>query len=308
MRASLSIVLLFIGICTGPSGVAFGRIWSNANGAYELEAEVISFNDSMVVLKKPTGELVAIELKDLSVKDQEYVRSQEAQDAERKAADEMQTWTAKDGMKVRGRVLAYGRKPLTIQRKLRSVHINDKPFSRLDPLHQKLVLRIMSKLEDQQFENEKQLDQWAKKLGTTPKSYPLEGVMLQLESGDEIGVPFFLFSTEDLAVLEPGWELWKEREESNASREHESFLVRSAARAYQQDRQVNQQIEMLKLEMLGAATGVIAIWQVGLAPGPGVFGRPMTVMVPAQNSEIASQLALQRYPGSVLVGVRRASR
>ena len=65
---------------------------------------------------------------------------------------------------------------------------------------------------------------------------------------------------------------------------------------------------MLKLEMLGAATGVIAIWQVGLAPGPGVFGRPMSVMVPAQNSEIASQLALQRYPGSVLVGVRRASR
>lgn len=308
MRASLSILLMFIGICIGSSGVAFGRIWSNANGAYELEAEVISFNDSMVVLKKPTGELVAIELKDLSAKDQEYVRSQEAQDAERKAADEMQTWTAKDGMKVRGRVLAYGRKPLTIQRKLRTVHINDKPFSRLDPLHQKLVLRIMSKLEDQQFENEKQLDQWAKKLGTTPKSYLLEGVILQLESGDEIGVPFFLFSTEDLAVLEPGWELWKEREESNASREHESFLVRSAARAYQKDRQVNQQIEMLKLEMLGAATGVIAIWQVGLAPGPGVFGRPMTVMVPAQNSEIASQLALQRYPGSVLVGVRRASR
>lgn len=308
MRYSLSILLLFIGICLVPSGSAFGRIWSNASGAYELEGEAISFNDSMVVVKKPTGELVALELKDLSTADQEFVRSQEAKDAERKAAEEMQTWTAKDGMKVRGRVLAYGRKQLIVERKLRAVYINGKQFSTLDPLHQRLVLRIISKLEDQQFDSEKQLDQWAKKLGSNPKSYPLEGVMLQLESGDEIGVPFFLFSTEDLAVLEPGWELWKEREESNASREHESFLVRSAARAYQQDRQVNQQIEMLKLDMLGAATGVIAIWQVGLAPGPGVFGRPMTVMVPAQNSEIASQLALQRYPGSVLVGVRRASR
>lgn len=308
MRSSLAILLLVVGICSGPSSVAYGRIWSNTNGAYELEADVISFNDSMVVLKKPTGELVAIELKDLSAKDQEFVRSQEAKDAERKAADEMQTWTGKEGMKFRGRVLAYGRKELTIQRKLRTVYINGKPFSTLDPLHQKVLLKILSKLEDQQFENEKQLDQWAKKLGSNPKSYPLEGVMLQLESGDEIGVPFFMFSTEDLAVLEPGWELWKEREESNASRESESFLVRSAARAYQQDRQANQQIEMLKLEMLGAATGVIAIWQVGLAPGPGVFGRPMTVMVPAQNSEIASQLALQRYPGSILVGVRRASR
>ncbi|MCA9181428.1 MAG: hypothetical protein KDA51_08235 [Planctomycetales bacterium] len=308
MRYSISMLLLFIGICSDPTGFAFGRTWSNTSGAYQFEAEVISFNDSMVVLKKPTGELVALELKDLSAEDQEYVRSQEAQDAERKAAGEMQTWTARDGMKVRGRVLAFGRKQLIVQRKFRTVFINDKQFSTLTPLHQKLVLRILSKLEDQQFETEKQLDQWTKKLGANPKSYPLEGVLLELESGDEIGVPFFLFSPEDLAVLEPGWELWKEREESNASREHESFLVRSAARAYQQDRRVNQQIEMLKLEMLGAATGVIAIWQVGLAPGPGVFGRPMSVMVPAQNSEIASQLALQRYPGSVLVGVRRASR
>lgn len=308
MRISLSILLLVVGICSDPSSVAYGRIWSNTNGAYELEAEVISFNDAMVVLKKPTGDLVAIELKDLSAKDQEFVRSQEARDAERKAANEMQTWTGKEGMKFRGRVLAYGRKELTIQRKLRSVYINGKPFSMLDPLHQKVLLKILSKLEDQQFENEKQLDQWAKKLGANSKSYPLEGVMLQLESGDEIGVPFFMFSTEDLVVLEPGWELWKEREESNASRESESFLVHSAARAYQQDRQANQQIEMLKLEMLAAATGVIAIWQVGLAPGPGVYGRPMTVMVPAQNSEAASQLALQRYPGSILVGVRRASR
>ncbi len=308
MRYSLSALLLFVGICSGPSGSAFARVWTNANGTYELEGEVISFSDSMVVLKKPTGDLVALELKDLSTKDQEFVRSQEAKDAEHHAAEEMQIWTSKDGMKVRGRVLAYGRNQLTIQRKLRAVYINDKEFSTLDPLHQRLVLRIMSKLEDQQFENEKQLDQWAKKLGANPKSYPLEGVILKLESGDEIGVPFFMFSTEDLAVLEPGWELWKEREESNASREHESFLVRSAAMAYQQDRQANQQIEMLKLDMLAAATGVIPIWQVGLAPAPGVFGRPMTVMVPAQNSEIASRLALQRYPGAILVGVRRASR
>ena len=149
MRYPLSILLLFIGICSGPGGLAFGRIWSDASGAYQLEAEAISFNDSMVVLKKPTGELVALELKDLSTEDQEYVRSQEAKDAERKAAEEMQTWTAKDGMKVRGRVLAYGRKELTIQRKLRSVHINGKQFSTLDALHQKLVLRILSKLEDE---------------------------------------------------------------------------------------------------------------------------------------------------------------
>ncbi len=302
-----------VGMCLTSS--AFGRVWSSSSGAYQMEAEEISFNDTLVVLKRPTGELVAVELKDLAPADQAYVRTQEVKDAERKSAQEMQIWTAKDGMKVRARVTAYGRKVLKVERKLGSVLVNDTRFSRLDPIHQKLVLRIISELEDKQLENEGQLAAWVKTLSPSAKSYPLEGVMLELESGDEIAVPFFLFSTDDVAVLEPGWELWKEREEHESSREQESFLMRSAATAYQRDlqaqqrqRQGDRQIELLKLELLGAATGVISIWQVGLMPGPGVYGRPTSVMVPGQNSEIATEIALQRYPGFVLVGVRRASR
>ncbi len=294
--------------CAMLASAAHARIWSSTNGAYKLEAEVISFNDSTVVLKRPNGDLVAVELKDLSKADQEYVRSKETVDAEHKSAEEMQTWTGRDGMKFRGRVKAYGRKQVTVRRMARAVYINDTPFSKLDPIHQRLVLRILSEIEGLPLENEKQLDQWSRSIGPNGKSYMLEGVLLQLESGDEIGVPFSLFAPDEMAILEPGWELWKEREESEASREQESFLVRSAAMAYQQDRQSKQQIEMLKLEMLAAATGAIAIWQVGLAPAPGVYGRPISVMVPAQNSQIASQMALQRYPGSVLVGVRQASR
>ncbi len=33
----------------------------------------------------------------------------------------------------------------------------------------------------------------------------------------------------------------------------------------------------------------------------------MTVMVPAVNSGVASNLALQNYPGYAVIGVRRAS-
>lgn len=308
MRFPLSLMLLCTLVCATLAGSAHARIWSSTTGAYELEAEVISFNDSIVVLKRAGGELVAVELKDLSEADQEYVRSKEVVEAEHKAADEMQTWTGKEGMKFRARVKAYGRKQVNVHRMARAVYINDKPFSKLDAIHQKLVLRILSDLEGITLENEKQLDQWSRSIGPAGKSYMLEGVLLHLESGDEIGVPFSLFAPEEMAILEPGWELWKEREESDFTRENESFLVRSAAMAYQHDRQAKQQIEMLKLDMLAAATGAIAIWQVGLAPAPGVYGRPISVMVPAQNSEVASQLALQRYPGSVLVGVRRASR
>ncbi len=298
-------LLLVLNLFAGPS---LGREWTSASGSYKLDAEEISFNETMVVLKRPTGELVAVEIAELSEADKKYIQSQEAKEAKAKAADEMQTWTSKDGMKVRGRVLAFGRKDLVVQRKLGQVFVNEKKFSTIDPLHQRLVFRILSELEGTKIEDDKQLHEWSKTLGGVPKTYTLEGVLLQLESGDEIGVPFFLFAPEELAILEPGWELWKERAESDDSRNRESFLVNSAAMAYQRDRAANQQIEMLKLDMLGAVAGVTAIWQVGLAPGPRSYGRPVTVMITAQNSDIASQRAMQRYPGYIFVGVRRASR
>ena len=201
-----------------------------------------------------------------------------------------------------------------MQRRLGAVYIDGKKFAEIDPLHQKLLLKILSHLEKMTLENEKQLESWAKVLGAEPKSYSLEGVLMELENGDKIGVPFFLFSSQDLEVLQPGWELWQEKNASQQAQERESFLMRAAAVAYQRDRKQAQQqarqaqqIELLKLDMLAAATGVVDIWEVGLTPAVGTYGRPMTVMVPAMNSGIASSLALQKYPGYTIFGVRRAS-
>jgi hypothetical protein len=132
--------------------------------------------------------------------------------------------------------------------------------------------------------------------------------MLELESGDQIGVPFFLFSKEDLEVLKPGWQNWLQSEADSSTREDESFLVRSAAMAYQQDRAARQQVELLKLNLLGAAAGVVDIWEVGLRPGPRTYGRPMSVLVSAPNSAQATQIALAKNPGFTVYGVRRASR
>ncbi len=78
--------------------------------------------------------------------------------------------------------------------------------------------------------------------------------------------------------------------------------------AYQRDRQEQRQIELLKLDLLAAASGVVDIWQVGMVPGPGVFGRPMVVMVTARDSGVAGGLAMQRYPGYVVAGIQRANR
>lgn len=284
------------------------RVWTSKNGNFTLKADAIAFSDSLVVLKRPDGKLVAVELNQLSDADLEFVKSKETQDSASRSADEMQTWTAQDGLKFRGRVTAYGRKEVVVQRLRGKVMIGEEPFTKLDPLHQKVTLKVLSKLENKQLDDAAALETWVKKnLGGQPKQYLLEGVMLELENGDEIGVPFFMFSPDDLKVLEPGWELWVEQNDSEQLREQESFLMRSAAMAYQQDRAAQRQIELMKLDLLAAASGVIAIWEVGLIPGPNVRGRPMSVMVPAQNSQIATRQALARYPGYGLVGVRRAS-
>lgn len=307
MLSRLTCTCVFIA-CVVPSMTALGRIWSSENGHYKMEAELISFSKEAAVLKRPTGELVAVVVKELSKEDQEYLNSKETQEKASKSASELQTWTTANGMKVRGRVLAFGKKNLVVQRKLGKVHIGDTMFSELDGLHQKVILKILSELEKTEIEDERQLVEWAKSLGGQPKTYPLEGVLLKLESGDEIGVPFFLFSEDDLAILQPGWELWLSKHESEEEQAHESFLVRSAAMAYQQDRAAKQEIEMLKLNMLGAAVGVTAIWKVGLRPANGGYGRPMSIMVSAQNSTQAAAMALQRNPGYAVLGVSRVSR
>ncbi len=290
------------------TGSAHARGWVCKAGKFKLEADLISFNDSLAVLKRPTGELVAIEVAELSDADQKYVRSKETEEATAKSADQMQVWTGRDGMKVRGQVVAFGRKEVEIQRKFGQVHINGEKLSSFDPLHQAIIFKTVAYLEKVEIEDEKALREWAKSLGGMAKRYTIDGVRMQLESGDEIPVPFFLFAADELKILEPGWQVWLEREESEKEREREDFLMRSAAMAYQRDQAAKQQIEILKLDLLATAAGVTSIWEVGLVPKPNVYGRPLRVMVPAQNSQAATIMALRRYPRYTLAGVRRASR
>lgn len=298
--------ICFVGLCC-VLGTAQAREWSTPGGHYKVDAEAVAFNDKTVVLKKTTGQLVAVELSELCDADQEYMKTAEAKDAYAKSVDQMQTWTAADGLKVRAKVLAYGRKDLVVNRQLGKVHINGQRFSKYDPLRQKLILRILSQLESQSFEDERSLETWAKTLGATSKTYPLEGVLMQLESGDEIGVPFFLLRKEEQQLLEPGWNMWLKDEENAESQKRESLMVQAQAMEYQRDRQQQQQIETVKLNLLATATGLISIWEVIMEPNQGNYGRRTSVYVPASNSEIARQTAMQQYPGYRLVGIRRAS-
>ncbi|GAA5506834.1 SHD1 domain-containing protein [Novipirellula caenicola] len=303
-----STLLALVGSLVVATATGNAREWSSFDGQYKIDAEVVAFNDTTVVLKRKSGKLVAVELAELSQQDRDYVASQETKDAFHKSADQMQTWTSVDGMKIRGRVVAYGQKDLVVQRKLGNVMINGTAFARIDPLHQAVILKIISHLEGTKIEDASQLSAWARKtLSAEPKTYPLEGVLMALESGDQISVPFFLFAKEDLAVLQPGWEHWLSETEDEAARERESLMVQTSAMQYQREKERDYQIERMKLDMLAAATGLTSIWEVLLKPRPGVYGRRTSVIVTARNSDIATRMVTSRYPGYAVVGVRRAS-
>ena len=86
-------------------------------------------------------------------------------------------------------------------------------------------------------------------------------------------------------------------------------LAQAAAQEYQRNReaeaQVNQRIQMMQLGMLAVNSGIAQVWEVQMVPRQGVAARPMSVIVPAQNSLSGRTLAEQKYQGFAAGAVRQ---
>ncbi|CAN0380562.1 unnamed protein product, partial [Ectocarpus sp. 4 AP-2014] len=141
-----------------------------------------------------------------------------------------------------------------------------------------------------------------------PATYRCEGIVLEMRSGDEYAIPFFLLSEADLQVLQPSWEQWLASQGDYQSQSDVSEDLRALAAARQQDQEVTQQIARLQLAMQSATAGVTSLWEVTLYPGPGVAGTPLWVVVPGRDSRVATNNALTRNPGYTAGPVRRVSR
>lgn len=276
---------------------AFARTWTDSAGYYHVEAELVGFNASMVVLKKENQQLVSVPLAKLSNADRAFIESKEAADGARRSASAMQTWTMVSGLKVVGRVVDYAKKDVTIQHRRGKTYVNDRMLDNLPEVYRKMLPRIVGHFEKVAIEDQRALDAWVMKLRGEPRTFSCEGVLLEVEGGDEYGVPFFFFSDDDLNVLKPGWERWLAAEKDRTKQEQESFLLQSQAQAYQQDREANQQIAMMQLQMQGYEAGLFDLWEVRLYPGPGIPSPPLTVVVPARDSRSAAMEAVRRNPG-----------
>ena len=67
------------------AGLAVARPWSDKSGEYELDADLISFDDEFVILRRADKELAALEIAQLSDDDRKYLESTEAKDAKTKS-------------------------------------------------------------------------------------------------------------------------------------------------------------------------------------------------------------------------------
>ncbi len=291
------------------SQLAVARTWADTTGRYTLDAELVTFSDTTVVLKRADHDLVAIRIEKLSDKDREYLNSQEASNLRRQTSEAPQTWTLRDGTKVTGRVVDYVDRVITLQRRRGRIYVNDRVLENLPEFYQRLVPSIVAHSEQLQNADRRALETWLIRQPGAQRSFHVEGVVLEADNGDEFSLPFFLLSDEDQKLLKPGWQDWlaaRKREDFGALSDG-AFLLQSLAAARQRDAEIKREIAMMQLKLQAVQTGLTSLWEVTLHPPTGQFGRSQWVVVPGRDSRQATLNALEQFPGFIAGPVRRIS-
>ena len=289
------------------------RTWSDKSGNYTIEATLIAFNETQAVLERAGDkELGIVVIADLSEADREYLQSKEAVQTANSLTGALQKWTMRSGLQVNGHLVGYDRREVTLERRRGKIYVNSRVFENLPMIYQKIVPQLVAQLGEgesaRRVTDPRTLESWLASLRGGPVTFTVDGVILELENGDEYGVPFFLFSSEDLRVLEPGWEAWLAKREDYEAQRQESFRLQAAAAAYQQDRQQQRQVAQMQVALQAVEAGITSVWEVTLYPGPGVIGPPLWVPVFARDSQAATLQALANNPGYRAGSVRRVSR
>ncbi len=305
---SLSQALVAVLVCVPM--IASGREWTDSTGLFHIKATLIAYSSESAILKvdekanAKSPDLVVIPLDKLSKEDREFLSTKEAELVHGNL-EHAQTWTMKNGMTVVGRVVDYARKDVVIQRRRGKVYVNDRLLTNLPEIYRKFIPKIIEHFDHVALPDDKSFNDWMLKQKATARTFHCEGVILEFENNEEYAFPFFFFSEKDLAQLQPGWQQWLTYAEEHEKQEQERFYLQSQAMAYQREQQASQQMAMVQLELLAVGAGVVDLWEVYLEPSPQVRGYPQSVIVPARDSDQASIMAMQKYPGYVLGPVRK---
>jgi hypothetical protein len=279
------------------------------SGQYTLDAELIASNDKTAVLQRADHDLVAISIEQLSKRDGEYLKTPEAEKIAKQIAEAAQTWTLRDGTQVVGRLVDYAADDMNIQRRRGRIYINDRVFGNLPEFYRRLTPQIVSHFEKVELPDRAAFEAWVLRQRGQPRTFSLEGVILEMENGDEYAVPFFLFSEQDRKVLTPGWDDWRAAHQGEKHEEQEelAFLLQSLAAARQRDKQVQREIARMQLKFQAVQAGLTSLWEVTLHPTHAKMGPSRWVVVPGRDSRQATINALHQFPGFQVGPIRRVA-
>lgn len=287
---------------------ADARQWSDTTGNYTVEADLVGFDDESVILQRENKELGSFPIEKLSEEDREYLKSREATEIHADKLGQLQTWTTRNGVNIVGRIVDYARRKVSVQRRRGKTYVDNTVFDNLPEVYQRMMPAMIQHFEGVEMPNTEAFEKWVRALRGIPKSYQVDGVVMELENGDEYEVPFFIFSDEDQNILKPGWNAWLSDHDDYDKRDDHAFQLQAQAAAYQRDKEVDRQIAVMNLNMQAIQAGLTSAWEVTLYPGPGTPGPPRWVVTMGRNSQVATQIALQQNPGYVSGSVRKVSR
>lgn len=291
------------------------REWVDSSGLLVIEGSLMGFDEETVIIKtngEDGEELVSLPLANLSDDDKEYLKSREANAAMAKSIEQEQIWTLESGIKALGRVVEFVKADVTVKRRLGKIYVNDQRFENLPEVYQRIVPRIVGHFENENIETEQELLDWLVVLKSRPKTYAVEGVKLEFENGDMYSFPFFLFAAQDKAFLKDGFDRWEAATEDEVKKQQEAMYLEAEARQYkmqqQQEQAQNARVQQMQLQLLAVAADVTDMWEVELIPGPNVYGPVTSMVVVAQNSAQAMQIAANNNPGYGVGAVRKLNR
>lgn len=255
---------------------ALGRLWTDSTGRYTLDAELVAFSNTAVVLKRADHELVAVPIDKLSDQDRRFLNSQDAGKCTNELSGGEQTWSLRDGSQLVGRIVDYASRDVTIQRRRGRIYVNDRVFENLPEFHQRIIPQIVAQFEGLQRADRRSLEDWLVRQRGAARTFHLNGVRLETQNGDEYAVPFALLSDADLKLIKPRWNDWLMAHRNNdyTALEDRAFLLSSLVAAHQHDQQVQREIALMQLKMQAVAAGVTSLWEVTLYPTAGQIGPP----------------------------------
>ncbi|QDV83733.1 SHD1 domain-containing protein [Stieleria magnilauensis] len=284
----------------------FAREWSDKTGQYQVNADLIGYSDTTVVLKRKPDDLVAVPIEQLSDSDRKYLETQ-TKDTIAGGGSGIQVWELKSGLKLPGRIIGFDKHGVTIQRRLGKVYVNNQRFDKMPGVYRAIIPKLVEQFTSEEIDGEKGLEDWAREQRGKPRTFECAGVMIELEDSNLYCVPFFLFTDEVFTMLKPGWERWLAAKEDYDEKEKESFLLQAQSRAYEQQQMRARQIQQLQLNLQAYDAGLFDLWEVTMYPQAGGYGIPLSVVVPATDSQQAAAVAHQQNP-SYVVGPMRIVR